>query len=362
MWGMLHMEHFYQTVDEIRCQSNLDIYKYCGRKLVIFGAGDCGHIVYEIFRDAGIGISCFCDNKMAGKTDEETGLPVMRPEDLAGGQENILFLICVVDAKLCEMIYGQLLRLGYAGGQIDIMRDYYDMIPLSYFERNMKKYMECYQLLEDGFSRKVYRERIKKVCIMGCIADVVSDYRDMYFDEKIVLSENEVFVDCGGYDGNTSVEFIKRCGGRYKKIVIFEPELCKKEAIKEKMSGEDYELHMKGVWSESTKLYFDALGTDGSHVSDAEGGYVIETVRLDDAVYDLKPTYIKMDIEGSEQEALKGCGRILKDYKPKLAVCLYHKPSDLFEIPRIVKKLNPNYRLFVRQYSDSRFETVLYAI
>lgn len=53
----------------------------------------------------------------------------------------------------------------------------------------------------------------------------------------------------------------------------------------------------------------------------------------DETVYDKEPTFIKMDIEGSEQEALKGCKRILKELKPKLALCVYHKPEDLFEIP-----------------------------
>lgn len=89
---------------------------------------------------------------------------------------------------------------------------------------------------------------------------------------------------------------------------------------------------------------------------------MIETVALDETVYDRKPTYIKMDIEGAEQEALKGCKRIIQDYKPKLAICIYHKPDDLFEIPIMIKEMNPEYKLYVRQYADAWYDTVLYAV
>ena len=104
------------------------------------------------------------------------------------------------------------------------------------------------------------------------------------------------------------------------------------------------------------------METDASHVSEKEGEYVIDVVALDEIVYDKRPTFIKMDIEGAEQEALRGCERILKEFKTKLAVCVYHKPEDLFEIPIFIKKANLKYQLFLRQYANSRTETVLYAL
>ena len=177
-----------------------------------------------------------------------------------------------------------------------------------------------------------------------------------------MLTDHEVFIDCGGFDGDTSVKFNENCCGKYANIFIFETELYKKTAIEQKMSGYRYELYQAGVWSKTTRLYFDALETDGSHVSELESDYMIEAVALDETVYDKKPTFIKMDIEGSEQEAIKGCSRIISDFQPKLAICVYHKPDDLFEIPVLIKKINPNYRLYLRQYANSRFETVLYAL
>jgi hypothetical protein len=73
-------------------------------------------------------------------------------------------------------------------------------------------------------------------------------------------------------------------------------------------------------------------------------------------------TFIKMDIEGAELVALKGAKQTIKKYKPKLAVCVYHKPLDIVEIPLYLKKLVPEYKLFLRHYSDFGFDTIRYAV
>ena len=128
------------------------------------------------------------------------------------------------------------------------------------------------------------------------------------------------------------------------------------------MGKNHYELYQLGVWSKKEMLYFSAAGTCSSHISEKKSDYVIETTSLDEIVFDKRPTYIKIDIEGAEQEALKGCRKIIHTYKPKLAVCIYHKPEDLYEIPIMIKEMNPEYKLYVRQYANAWFDTVLYAV
>lgn len=69
-----------------------------------------------------------------------------------------------------------------------------------------------------------------------------------------------------------------------------------------------------------------------------------------------------MDVEGAEYEALKGAAEIIKNQHPVLAISLYHKPEDVFEIPKLILDIYSGYKLYLRHYSFSRHETVLYAI
>jgi hypothetical protein len=74
-----------------------------------------------------------------------------------------------------------------------------------------------------------------------------------------------------------------------------------------------------------------------------------------------KIDYIKMDIEGAESAALHGAMNILKKLKPKLAISVYHKDSDLWELPHLIKSINPDYRLFFSHHSPISWESVIYA-
>ena len=69
-----------------------------------------------------------------------------------------------------------------------------------------------------------------------------------------------------------------------------------------------------------------------------------------------------MDIEGAELDTLKGAQKTILKYRPKLAICVYHKPEDLLTIPSYILSLHKDYRLYLRNYMMPGRETVLYAI
>lgn len=359
------MEQFQKTVLEILEQRDIKIFvdeltREC-KKIVIWGVGNCGHLVYDVLSEQGVEISFFADNHHVGR-DAKTGIEIIDIDAVSEGKLNFYILISVVDKNAYNAIYEQLKGFGLDDGQLFDMRKFIERLPISYFTQNLDKYQQVYNMLADNFSKQVYLERIKRVYLLSDISAVVSPADEEYFDEVNVLTDKEVFVDCGGYDGDTSLRFVDRCGGKYKKIIVFEPEISKKEVIERNLEGTNHEVYLYGVWSENKNLYFEARGDVASRIIDKECGDKVQVVALDDYVYDEKPTFIKMDIEGAEMEALIGARRIIQTYKPKLAVCLYHKPQDLFEIPIYIKSLNEDYRLYIRQYANSRYETVCYAL
>lgn len=359
------MQTFEEAVEEIFNHYDNEIKmvleKSKEKQIVIFGAGELGHRVYHVLVERKLSVVCFCDNKTSGKIDSRTGLKIVNLKDLKDDINNIFVLIAVFDDAGYVSVYQQLLDFGFECGDLMNSKIIAERLPISYLKENVGKYKKAYSLLKDDFSKDVYLCRMKKAYFDKDISQIVSDAREVYFDSEVLLTDEEVFVDCGGFDGDTALKFINRTNARFKKIIIFEPEEYKEKLIKERMKNYNCDFYGCGVWSKGTILKFDARGDDGSCVSE-EGEVEIEVKALDGTIFEEAPTYIKMDIEGSEIEALKGCEKIIRQYKPKLAICIYHNPEDLFEIPIMIKEMCQDYKLFIRQYANSRFETICYAI
>lgn len=190
---------------------------------------------------------------------------------------------------------------------------------------------------------------------------------EQYFDNTIIhLNEKESFVDAGVWDLGTSIIFGEKCrqkGIRDYHSFAFEPdninyERCKK--IQQTQMLDFISLIHAGLWNENGIQRFNGMGNGGSSVSNR--GYEAQMFALDHYNFDRKVTFIKMDIEGAELSALKGGSGLIKTEKPKLAICIYHKSEDLTDIPIFIKELVPEYKFYIRHYSNTDCETVLYAV
>jgi hypothetical protein len=97
-------------------------------------------------------------------------------------------------------------------------------------------------------------------------------------------------------------------------------------------------------------------------VDGGERSISVECRRLDDISWPLTPTYVKMDIEGAEPQALVGATGLLRRHHPILAVCTYHRSEHLWQIPNLIRSIAPEYNLFLRRYAEECWEGVCYAI
>ncbi|MFM9330659.1 FkbM family methyltransferase [Paenibacillus mesotrionivorans] len=199
--------------------------------------------------------------------------------------------------------------------------------------------------------------------------DTISfDYIRQYFPEDIMKPlPNEVFIDAGCFDGHTILAFREFTGKMgYKHIYGFEPH-TESFAVTMNTLREHRVDHVtiqnKGLWNTAETLHFGEDNHNGGAGIAADGALKIETIRLDDVVdSENKVTFLKMDIEGAELNALHGASGIIRRDKPRLAICVYHKPEDILEIPSYILSLNEEYRLYLRHHSLYEWETVLYAI
>lgn len=192
-----------------------------------------------------------------------------------------------------------------------------------------------------------------------------TQWEKQYFDEEIMIpKEDEVFVDGGAYDLANTLDFITWCKGKYKNVYVFEPDECNAIKCNEKlieMGDNKIKLINSALGKKSGWASFNGDFEDSSFVG--QGGN--KSVRIDsiDEVLDgEKVTFIKLDIEGGELDALKGAKATIKKWKPRLAICIYHKVNDITEIPLYIHGLVPKYKMYIRHYSTCRSETVLYCV
>ncbi|MCL1998356.1 MAG: FkbM family methyltransferase [Turicibacter sp.] len=178
-----------------------------------------------------------------------------------------------------------------------------------------------------------------------------------------VMTDNEVYVDCGVFDTWTIMTFILWVKNKYKAIYGFEPELYSFNNLQNWLEDIPHcTIINKGLSDVIGTSNFEALSSVSSKMKDS-GASQIKTTTLDTFFADKEPpTFIKMNIEGAEYKALLGAERIIKTYKPKLAICVYHEDDDLYTIPHIIKEFVPEYKLYLRHHSKySNWEQVVYA-
>lgn len=293
------------------------------RKFVLYGAGSDGKDLFQYFAKSDPRFIGFCSETKAKQENGYLGYPVISPEELLARRD--LYVVIATNEARDELL--NILENGNYPPELIIDG------PVYY----CAKFGEAEQYFGPSF---------------------------------LQFSDEEVFIDAGCYDFRSSLALARHCK-HVKKVYAFEPdpknyEKCLKVAgARSRKRIKNVQILPYGAWSEKTTLAFSAQGEGYSSFCDQEAAEsVLLPVTSIDSVVDPndRVTTIKMDIEGSELEALKGAKETILRDKPKLAICIYHKPEDLWEIPLYIKELVPEYHLYIRHYSVGPAETVLYAV
>ncbi len=234
----------------------------------------------------------------------------------------------------------------------------------NFVKRHINEFQTTFNLLSDEESKKVFLAFINTK-ISGDPHNIYSLARfDQYFPDVIKFDNNESLIDCGAYDGDTIQEFVKQLNRKYDKIFAFEPDSDSYKRLLENIKKDhikDVETYNKGCWSKRTVLKFSGFGGVTSTVS-PQGNTSIKVDRIDNIVKKEAVSYIKMDIEGAELEALRGAKNVIINNRPKLAICVYHRPDDLITIPQYINSLVGDYDYYLRQHQYVSWDMVMYAV
>lgn len=232
-----------------------------------------------------------------------------------------------------------------------------------YCTENADKIQQVYDSLADDYSRKVYANIIN-FKISGKIeylSAVTTPKAEIY--KKIIKPNlNEVYVDLGAYNGDTIKEILEFTHGKYVSIYALEPDKKNFKKLAKFVDGMPHVYaYNSAAWCIDTELPFAAKAGRQSAIT-ANSENMVGALSVDSILAKKPATIIKMDVEGFEREAIWGAALTISHYAPKMMVSLYHRNEDIFELPLLIKKLNPSYKLYIRhQLYIPAWETNLYA-
>lgn len=188
---------------------------------------------------------------------------------------------------------------------------------------------------------------------------VIDTTYDDYFDLSLLhCDENEVVADLGAYVGDTFLSYVKNYGSMaYRRYYCYE--ITPDSFARLKSAAAPYPrvvLRQKGAGDGPGTMTLDAGADASANALVTDGGEsaaaTVDIVALDDDITE-PLTLIKMDIEGAEQSALRGCTRHIQADRPKLALSVYHNFEDLWKLPRMIEELVPGYRFYLRYHGGN---------
>ncbi len=349
--------------------------------LVLFGAGGLGHKTLIGLRQEGIEPIACADNNpgLWGRSLE--GVPVLSPQDAAqrfgasavfvitiwkaGKGHRMTHVIAQLESLGCKTVIP--FTLLYWKYPKHFLPDFCLDLP-SNILKEKENISGAYNLLSDDLSRSEYLAQLewRLYSDWSKLSDPIA--AEQYFAEDIYApAGQETFIDCGAFDGDTLKAFLKRREASFKKYIAFEPDPQNFTALENCIASLDENLQKRvecypyAVGEAREKVWFESTGGVDARVKE-DGIWQVDSFPLDESLAHVRPTFIKMDIEGSEIEALVGAKQVIGENHPVLAICVYHKPHDLWSIPLQIKRLYDGYHFFLRPHLDEGWDLVCYAV
>lgn len=337
--------------------------KTCGKPVVLYGMGDGADKVLAAFEKYGITASAVMASDGFVRGQSFHGFRVKKLGEIEREYGDFVIALCFASQLPDVMAHIK-----------EVAQKHTTLVPgvpvfggVMFDGEFIKKYREginsAYSLFEDGLSRRVY-ENVLRFYYTGEIEllDEITTGKDEAFKNILKLGQNELYVDLGAYNGDTIDEFLRYSGGSYRKIVAFEPNGKNFKKLSEHcLDMKNTELWQLGAYSHNTILTFNNKAGRNSAIADS--GVQTRVAAVDTILCGAAATYIKADVEGADFETLTGAKNTLKNFKPKLNFSAYHRFEDVFRLPLLIKKLNPEYKIYLRHHPYiPAWDTNLYCV
>lgn len=342
------------------------------KSIFLFGSARGGEKVFDYCRAWGLQqkIVYVADNDLMKQGKDFHGVKIISADELKKIFPSYDDAVIIVASGSAHIIKKQLLSMGFPENRIDIFSISVfqtNPTPFQFFSKRKDDIHRVYDILEDERSKDVFIGLLnyKMTRNSKWLKDIADQEESQYFDAVMEMSNEESFVDCGAYIGDT-FDAYRLQFGRWKQYYCFEadPEVFKEleHHIKTGKHENVFTFNI-GCWDKVDELSFMKLGSGSSSISTGKETIRISANSLDNILADKEVSIIKMDIEGAEEKALLGAKNIIASQHPKLAISIYHSLEDFINIPIHMKEYGNGYKIYMRHYRElTDSETVCYAV
>jgi hypothetical protein len=344
-------------------QSSLEsLLERVGQRVVLFGAGSVGTKALPCLRGIGVEPLAFSDNNPARWRTEVEGVPVLSPQEAASRYgTKALFIVTIwnpshwyvrtreqLDALGCTHVVPP--AAIFWRFPDTFLPFYAQDLPHKIYEQS-NDVLEAALLWADDPSREEYRRQVIARTGGPWAFPVPSECEESYFLDSQFRLNNEAFIDCGAFNGDTLRAFLSHCNCRFRSYTAIEADTAAFAALNRFVGELDPDIAGRIQTVNAFVGADPACRREGATVSIA-----------DLCVPSTPMTFIKMDVEGAERNALIEARTVIEQARPVLAICAYHKPDDLWSLPLLIKEMVPGHRMFLRSYEGDGWQTVVYAV
>ena len=340
----------YKRAGEVDIMKEL---KLCEEPLIIFGAGMLAEMVTHRLRREHIHYDAIC---VDGRRAEGAIEYCFEWDEIDSQYEK--YNVIVAHAPNLERI--KVLRKNKKISKIFFCHSYdWKLFDAEIVSKHSKEYEHVFKLLQDEYSKEciIAYLNTRMSGDMQYVFDVFKESNSCFKNTIWSIGENESFWDIGAYTGNLIHEFLMVSKGKYKQIVALEPNKKSFEKLQEFVGMQKGILTFAyGVWNENGYLAFtedEGYNQCFRHaLNDEEKTDAIECITLDDLLAEseglLKPTLLRFNYDGGVEEALQGAEKILKQYQPKLVICIGFDEIGFVNIIHAIRKINAGYKFYIR--------------
>lgn len=340
-----------------------DLWEYLGsrgKKIVLYGMGDGAEKIKSVLDGHDIPVADIMASDDFVRGQDFLGYRVKKLSEIEAEYDDFIILVCFGTQlpDIMDKIYGISKKHELYAPNVPVAGD--GLFDLAYAREHKDELKKVYDMLADEQSKRVF-ENVIRYKLSGDLQYLrkVETPSEEKFD-LLNIGIEETYVDLGAYNGDTLVEFLNETSMQFKKLYAMEPDVKNYRKIKRRLymiGSALLEAYNVGAWDEDTSISFSLRSGRSSHAA-APGDKPVNRARIrevkmmkvDTMLQGEKASYIKIDVEGSEENALRGASKTIAEFRPKLNIALYHRNEDMFKLPLLVNEMNRKYKLYMRHH------------